>query len=45
MTKVMEINKLVSALIRLSSDKNSVMRDILLKDLNRVYLAWETSWV
>ena len=43
MTKVMEINKLVSALIRLSSDKNSVMRDILLKDLNRVYLAWETS--
>ena len=43
MTKIMEINKLVFAFIRLSSDKNVVMRDVLLKDLNRVYLAGETS--
>ena len=43
MTKVMEINKLVFALMHLSSDRNSVMQDILVKDLNRVHLTGETS--
>ena len=43
MTKVMEINKLLFALMRLSSDKNSAMQDILLKDLNRVHLTGEIS--
>lgn len=43
MTKVREINKLVLALMRLSSDKNTVMQDILFKDLSRVYITWETS--
>ena len=43
MTKVMEINKLVFALMRLSPDKNSVMQNILLKDLNSVYLTGEAS--
>lgn len=43
MTKVMEINKLVFALMHLSSDRNTVMQSILLKDLNRVYMTWETS--
>ena len=43
MTKVMEINKLVFALMCLSSDRNMVMQNILLKDLNRVYMTWETS--
>ena len=43
MTRVIEINKLVSAFMHLSPNKNSVMQDILLKDLNRVYLTGETS--
>ena len=43
MTKVIEINKLVHTLIRLSAAKNSAMRDILLRDLNRVHVTGETS--